>query len=922
MDQRHPVSFPKVTSLIAGLFMRRFVNRLTAGLLRKKEAPDSRAGTGRKSVGSPLGLVAIVAIFIFNTVNISAEAVKTLASELGPTHDAAGRVEIGQSTYNLLSLYETQLFQTFLPESHAPSFASRVENARNLAQWYEQKGMDGFVPLTQPTARQLSGLRFTSTRDNAGHIEISPLTYGKLHAYSSHPYQIFLPESEAANLNSQADYAHILVQWYEQKGLAGFVPIPQPPQTPYRWFPTVRAWHDPVLRPLLIHALGLILLILAGARHCWTLGSRNQDLGQVEWATEWLFTLPASSPSLFGAQILGHALVDPFAWIGAIPFLVVIYLSTGAGWAIALPAALFNSLYLSLVMSSLRVVSETWLRKTLSPARLKNLQALFTLVGIVLLFLLFALARSQVVTQWVVRLASRSSPLLLWNPFSIPAAAFLLPRAIVPTWEMLCATAIVIGAIVFCSFLVRDGLVSAPAIYSGDRGPASGRDFLPSGIIGKDLRLLLRDRNFFVQTLVAPALIVCFQVLFNVGMARSIGSNFHNAATFAFAVGAYVMISTGLNVLAVEGNSLWMLYGLPVALPSIMLRKTMLWSALGVCYATAVLAICAWHIRSFQSVDLSDTALALAGVVIYSFIAAGMGMLATDPLEVEVKRRIRPGMIYLYMILATLYGYALYASSTWVRLGQIVLSTLLAYALWQKVRDRSPFLLDAVSMPPARVSLADGLMAALGFFILQGALTIFFLNLHILVSEAIVLAFASAGALVVGFTLFSFWRAHVAGVFSAIGLPGPRDGRRVPAILIGVAFGLAAFAVSLGYLRVLSFFPLLDSLQHAEELAMVRGWWLVSLAVLAAPLFEEFIFRGLVFRGMRRSLPAGWSIAGSAAVFAICHPPISVIPVFFMGVLAALGFELTGWIVTPICVHMIYNGLVLLASLLPHGSHL
>ena len=32
------------------------------------------------------------------------------------------------------------------------------------------------------------------------------------------------------------------------------------------WFPRLPAWHDAVLRPLLVHALGLILLILAGVR--------------------------------------------------------------------------------------------------------------------------------------------------------------------------------------------------------------------------------------------------------------------------------------------------------------------------------------------------------------------------------------------------------------------------------------------------------------------------------------------------------------------------------------------------------------------------------------------------------------------------------------------------------------------------------
>ena len=872
MEPRQSLSFFKVTRLIAALLLRRFGNRMTSGLRRKSSA--ARTGTGRKSVGTPLGVVAILAVFIFNTVNVSSEAMKTLASELGPPHDSAGRVEIDPFTYGQLL-----------------DFAA------------------GRVP------HNLAGLELTPDDfRRAGHeLQREPVDEFALAT-------ILARETRAGNTGSRADYAYELIQWYEQKGMKGFsiVPSSYAPLVP-RLF----AWRDPALRPVLINALGLILLILAGARHCWTLGSRNQDLGQVQWSTEWLFTLPVSSRTLFGAQILGHAIVDPFSWIGALPLLMVIYLSGGVGWAFAVSAALCNSLYLGLVMASVRVVSETWLRKNLAPGRLKNIQALFTLVGIVLLFLLFAFARSQEAMQWAVRIARTGPPLLIWNPLSIPAAAFSMRPGVVAAIEVFSGAAIVLVAVGFCSLLVRDGLVGAPAVYTGDRGVAAGRDFLPAGIIGKDLRLLLRDRNFFVQTLVAPGLIVCFQVFFNVGMAERITSSFHAAATFAFAVGAYVMISTGLNVLAVEGNALWMLYGLPVALPAIMLRKTLLWSALGLCYAVAVLAVCAWKIGEFRTVDLSYVTVALAGVIIYSFIASGMGMLATDPLEVEVKRRIRPGLIYLYMILASLYGYALYAPSTWARLGQIVLSSLLAYALWQKVRDRAPFLLDAVSMPPPRVSLADGLLAALGFFVLQGLFTYFFLSANMSMGGAVSLAFSTAGALVVGFTLFMFWRSRVVDVLSAVGLAGPRDGRPVRAVVLGVAMGLAASAVALCYLLALQHFPALERFRRLEQAsAYLRGWLLVLLAVIAAPLFEEFIFRGLVFRGLRRSLPAGWSIAGSAAIFAICHPPVSVLPVFVMGALAALGFEITGWIVTPICVHMVYNGLILLAGLLQHRGRL
>jgi membrane protease YdiL (CAAX protease family) len=42
--------------------------------------------------------------------------------------------------------------------------------------------------------------------------------------------------------------------------------------------------------------------------------------------------------------------------------------------------------------------------------------------------------------------------------------------------------------------------------------------------------------------------------------------------------------------------------------------------------------------------------------------------------------------------------------------------------------------------------------------------------------------------------------------------------------------------------------------------------------VLAAPLFEEFLFRALVFQGMERSLRPPSAVLGSAAIFAVIHP--------------------------------------------------
>ena len=45
--------------------------------------------------------------------------------------------------------------------------------------------------------------------------------------------------------------------------------------------------------------------------------------------------------------------------------------------------------------------------------------------------------------------------------------------------------------------------------------------------------------------------------------------------------------------------------------------------------------------------------------------------------------------------------------------------------------------------------------------------------------------------------------------------------------------------------------------------------WLTVLAVVAAPLFEEFIFRGILYRGFRRSFTAPLSALLSAGVFEV-----------------------------------------------------
>ncbi len=54
----------------------------------------------------------------------------------------------------------------------------------------------------------------------------------------------------------------------------------------------------------------------------------------------------------------------------------------------------------------------------------------------------------------------------------------------------------------------------------------------------------------------------------------------------------------------------------------------------------------------------------------------------------------------------------------------------------------------------------------------------------------------------------------------------------------------------------------------------------------------------------------GASTLASAAIFAIVHPPASIIPVFGLGIVTALVYQRSRLLVGPMVAHAVYNGFV------------
>ncbi|MDH5564199.1 MAG: CPBP family intramembrane metalloprotease, partial [Nitrospirota bacterium] len=84
--------------------------------------------------------------------------------------------------------------------------------------------------------------------------------------------------------------------------------------------------------------------------------------------------------------------------------------------------------------------------------------------------------------------------------------------------------------------------------------------------------------------------------------------------------------------------------------------------------------------------------------------------------------------------------------------------------------------------------------------------------------------------------------------------------------------------------------------------------WKTSIeVVVVAPIFEELIFRGILYSTLRAKFGVPASLIGSALIFALAHGygPTAFLTVFWSGMLWAWVYERTGSLIPGMCAHAI-----------------
>lgn len=154
-------------------------------------------------------------------------------------------------------------------------------------------------------------------------------------------------------------------------------------------------------------------------------------------------------------------------------------------------------------------------------------------------------------------------------------------------------------------------------------------------------------------------------------------------------------------------------------------------------------------------------------------------------------------------------------------------------------------------------------------------------------------------------------------------MPEDPDGEPPPGRLGGIKFAALSFApicliaLSMQFAATtllekfcgieLASQDLVQWLQPGTYAAGIRAV-LMIFVVFAAPLLEEPLFRGIMFRGFGSVMPAPYAMAASGFIFALVHVnAASFLPLWFLGVAFAWLYKRTGTILAPMTAHFLFN---------------
>jgi membrane protease YdiL (CAAX protease family) len=642
---------------------------------------------------------------------------------------------------------------------------------------------------------------------------------------------------------------------------------------------------------------------------------------------EWLFSHPVEPGAVFLAEMLGPIAGNPVYWGGPL-FAGVVY-GMVYGFPAGLAAVFLVGVPVTVAAACVGKALEIGVTLRVAPRSRGAIVGLMSWLGYATLmaFFLLILVLPRLVTalgRGVDLVARAPWPFLGW----FVGSSF--PVGVLTCWfAAVGATAV---AVWFSAWGAQQGLAGN---FTSDTAPArtvgNGVGWTREPLYRKEFLWFVRDRSAIVQTILVPITVAGVQA-FNLRVAMEHATDaWNHLAGAAIIFGTYFLWVLGPKSLQSEGTALWIALTWPRGLESLLKAKAWLWSMISNGVVALVLGVAvALYPEAFWKI-------AAVGVGWFFFgrsMAEKSVTLVTVASESGEVPKTPSGRRWGAQLGMLTFAVGVVTQQWTLALVGIVYSYVTAAAMWESFRAHLPYLYDPWSEvlphPPTLMHAMISISILVeGASLVMGVFAAFAGKDYLAMVQAASYA-VSAVAVAIGVTHFLgdrgvlphevwCWRepherkAESEPWWKIVGL-GKTQGRQ--ALGFGVAAGLALGMAGRGYSQMLQHLPMTsDMLRKAkEQMASIPDarWAFAVMAVGFAPWAEEYLFRGLLYRALDKEW-GGWrAVVGSAAFFAIYHPPTSWIPVGLLGAANCLLFKKTRSLAPCVLLHMAYNAVVVL----------
>lgn len=656
---------------------------------------------------------------------------------------------------------------------------------------------------------------------------------------------------------------------------------------------------------------------------------------------EWLLTHPVHPGAVFLAEMLSPLAANPF-FIGAPAFWIGLHWNLHSDFGPALVSGLLAGVPVALAACCTSKALEIATLLRLSPRSRGAMLGIFSWLGYASFILAIFALNGKGMINAAVHALQPLADLGSWPYFDwmlgIGMGDASPWKSVAICWVF--SIAVIVAATAFSAWATNKGLaggfdstVNAPAVLSAE----TSRRWLRDPLYRKELLWFWRDRGALVQVVLIPITMAASQLFNFRGLLEHASDSWYVLCGGAVLFGTYFLFILGPRSLISEGAALWLPLTWPRGMEGLLKAKARLWWAVATVLVSVVLLYAALHFPGHAWKVL------LVGIGWFLFsgsLAEKSVTLVTASTSSGEPEPVPRGRRWAASLGTFTFAIGIVTQRWSLAFVGIVYSWLTSAAMWQNFRARLPYLFDPwserVPQPPTLMHAMISISAMTeGMAILFGIAVGVSGTEHLSVAQAF--AYGTAGLITWmyvsnwmqghGVSTSDIWQwprgsPHFTRGESALPFAAWIDPSLSPAnaftakLIFGAVCGAALGVVALGYSWIVMQFPTVSGewIKSAQKLAEhpENRWWIALMAVGFAPLAEEYLFRGLLYRALDREW-GGWrAMAGSALFFAIYHPPLAWIPVAGVGFFNAWLFKRSGHLMPCVLVHTAYNAVVVL----------